>query len=45
MNSVSGQVADSLAAAYDFSQFRTIVDVGGGGGALPEWDIKGQALA
>ena len=34
MNSVSGQVADSLAAAYDFSQFRTIVDVGGGGGAL-----------
>ena len=34
MNSVSGQVADSLAAAYDFSQFGTIVDVGGGGGAL-----------
>jgi O-methyltransferase domain/Dimerisation domain len=34
MNSVSGQVADSLASAYDFSRFRTIVDVGGGGGAL-----------
>jgi hypothetical protein len=34
MNSVSGQVAESLAAAYDFSQFRTVVDVGGGGGAL-----------
>jgi hypothetical protein len=34
MNSISDQVADSLAAAYDFSQFRTIVDVGGGGGAL-----------
>jgi hypothetical protein len=33
MNSVSGQVADSLAVAYDFSKFRTIVDVGGGGGA------------
>jgi hypothetical protein len=34
MNSVSGQVADSLAVAYDFSKFRTIVDVGGGGGGL-----------
>ena len=34
MNSVSGQVADSVAATYDFSKFRTIVDVGGGGGAL-----------
>jgi O-methyltransferase domain/Dimerisation domain len=34
MNSVSGQVADSLAAAYDFSRFRSVVDVGGGGGAL-----------
>jgi O-methyltransferase domain/Dimerisation domain len=34
MNSISSQVADSLAGAYDFSQFRTIVDVGGGGGAL-----------
>ena len=34
MNSISSQVADSLAAVYDFSQFRTIVDVGGGGGAL-----------
>jgi hypothetical protein len=34
MNSISGQVADWLATAYDFSHFRTIVDVGGGGGAL-----------
>jgi hypothetical protein len=34
MNSVSGQVADSVAATYDFSKFRTIVHVGGGGGAL-----------
>jgi hypothetical protein len=34
MNSVSGQVADSVAATYDFSQFQSIVDVGGGGGAL-----------
>jgi hypothetical protein len=34
MNSVSGQVASSVAAAYDFSKFLTIVDIGGGGGAL-----------
>ncbi len=34
MNSVSGQLAASLVVAYDFSKFRTIVDVGGGGGAL-----------
>jgi predicted O-methyltransferase YrrM len=34
MNCISGQVVEALAAAYDFSQFRTIVDVGGGGGAL-----------
>ena len=34
MNSISGQVAEALAAAYDFSKFRTIVDVGGGGGAF-----------
>lgn len=34
MNSVSGLVAESVVAAYDFSRFGTVVDVGGGGGAL-----------
>jgi SAM-dependent methyltransferase len=34
MNSLSRQVVDSLVAAYDFSRFQTVVDVGGGGGAL-----------
>lgn len=34
MNSASDSVARSVADAYDFSRFQTIVDVGGGGGVL-----------
>jgi SAM-dependent methyltransferase len=34
MNGWSAQVSQALAAAYDFSPFRTIVDVGGGYGRL-----------
>jgi hypothetical protein len=34
MNSMSSQMAESVVAAYDFSRFGTVVDVGGGGGAL-----------
>ena len=33
MKGTMGQVADTVAAAYDFSQFSSIVDVGGGHGA------------
>jgi 16S rRNA A1518/A1519 N6-dimethyltransferase RsmA/KsgA/DIM1 with predicted DNA glycosylase/AP lyase activity len=29
-----GQIAQAVVAAYDFSRFSTIVDVGGGSGAL-----------
>ncbi|MBA2446401.1 MAG: methyltransferase [Chloroflexi bacterium] len=34
MTSRSGPDADAVTAAYDFSAFRTVVDVGGGRGAL-----------
>lgn len=34
MAEVTRQVADALVAAYDFSPFRVIVDVGGGNGTL-----------
>ena len=34
MTSLSGPTARAVAAAYDFSPFKTIVDIGGGRGAL-----------
>lgn len=34
MNSISDSVARSVVAAYDFSRLTTVIDVGGGGGAL-----------
>jgi len=34
MADITRQVARALAAAYDFSRFRTVVDVGGGNGTL-----------
>jgi DNA-binding transcriptional ArsR family regulator len=34
MNAFSAQVVDKIAASYDFSQAKTLVDVGGGRGAL-----------
>lgn len=50
MSSVCGQEATAIRAAYDFSQFATLVDVGGGhrlvlaglsaGNTLVEWDRR-----
>lgn len=34
MTALSGVVADAVAAAYDFTRFGTVIDVGGGRGAL-----------
>jgi O-methyltransferase domain/Dimerisation domain len=34
MNSASSLIADSVAGGYDFTPFRMVVDVGGGGGVL-----------
>jgi hypothetical protein len=34
MRSIAAQVMGAVVSAYDFSQFRTVVDVGGGHGAL-----------
>jgi SAM-dependent methyltransferase len=34
MANFTGRIAGAVAAAYPFSQFRTVVDVGGGNGAL-----------
>lgn len=34
MNSSSGRMADDVVAAHDFSRYRMVVDVGGGGGKL-----------
>jgi O-methyltransferase domain/Dimerisation domain len=34
MTGISAGMVDSIVAAYDFSQFRSLVDVGGGEGAL-----------
>jgi hypothetical protein len=34
MRSLSGQISEAVAEAYDFSRVRTVIDVGGGQGAL-----------
>jgi len=34
MTSLAGQVANAIASAYDFSRFRTLVDIGGSHGTL-----------
>lgn len=34
MNSASGRMAEHVVAAHDFSRYRVVVDVGGGGGRL-----------
>jgi hypothetical protein len=36
MNSIAAPAADAVLSVYDFSPFRHIIDVGGGGGALAD---------
>lgn len=41
MSTFAPQIAAAVAAAYDFSQFGTLVDVGGGNGTLLDGILKG----